>query len=559
MLRKLVLLALLPACVAGSSNISEGEDERAANALTSSQKRAVSDRIKAVAATWGSTNPLLFAGIPHHETGLVHCWKDATWACQGPYSSSCGGPVIAGSGDGPCSYQQGGLGMYQFDAGTYAQTLATYGNGVLTLDGNIDQGVRFIVNKVRTCPNGPRSSSDADAIAWLNTARPGTARFEQFMGVMAYCYNGCAPGASYCNHEAVKGLYRSATIALYDMFGDAYWYGATPVASASTFGRRVGRNADGRLEVFARGESGDLIHAWQSGVNEGFGAFRSFGGYIQSDPVVANNADGRLEVFVRGGDDAIWHVWQTAPSSGWDDWSYLGGNTIYEPAIAANADGRLELFAVGADHVLRHRWQLEPNGGWSPYWADLASGVISDPAVGRNADGRLEVFAIGADGALHQAWQQADGWSAWTYRGGSFASSPAVASNADGRLEVFALGADGRAWHTWQTAPNSGWSNIVPLDGATFATRRTFAVSPGLMLFGRASDGGLAHLAQSASGWNAWPFDGDAASDPAFATNLDGRVELFLRGSDGVLRHRWQTTPGGSWSGWNALGAVSSF
>lgn len=564
MIRTLVVTLLLAGCAVGGSE--DASDERTANALDATQKRAVSDRIKAVAARFGSTNPLLFAGIPHHETGLAHCWKDATWACQGPYSSSCGGPVIAGAGDGPCSLQEGGLGMYQFDAGTFSQTLATYGNGVLTLDGNIDQGVRFIVNKVRTCPNGPRSASDGEAIGWLNTARPGTARFDQFMAVMAYCYNGCAPGASYCNHESVKALYRSATIALYDMFGDAYWYGApaTPAASlVPSFTRRVGRNADGRLEVFARGDDGSLVHAWQSGVNQGFGEFASFGGYIQSDPVVASNADGRLEAFVRGGDDGIWNLWQTAPNSGWSDWSTLGGNTIYEPAVASNGDGRLEIFAVGADQVLRHRWQTEANGGWSSYWADLASGVISDPAVGRNADGRLEVFAIGADGALYHAWQQGAAWSAWTRRGGYFTSSPAVIANADGRLEVFATAADGRAWHAWQTTPNGGWSDITPIDGAVFAARRTLGVgrasSGALVLFGRGTDGALHHVSQTPSGWVAWSFDGDADSDPAIAANDDGRVEIFLRGSDGVLRHRWQTSPGGGWSGWNALGRTASF
>ena len=101
----------------------QGADESTArqdSSLTNEQKRAVSDHIKSVSAGHGVTNALLFAGVPNHESGLVQCWKDATWACQGPHSSYCGGPVIAGSGDGPCSHKQGGLGMYQLDAGTYS-------------------------------------------------------------------------------------------------------------------------------------------------------------------------------------------------------------------------------------------------------------------------------------------------------------------------------------------------------------------------------------------------------------------------------------------------------
>ena len=40
---------------------------------------------------------------------------------------------------------------------------------------------------------------------------------------------------------------------------------------------------------------------------------------------VAQNADGRLEVFARGTDNALWHKWQTAPNSGWSGWGTLGG------------------------------------------------------------------------------------------------------------------------------------------------------------------------------------------------------------------------------------------
>ena len=44
----------------------------------------------------------------------------------------------------------------------------------------------------------------------------------------------------------------------------------------------------------------------------------------------------------------------------------------------------------------------------------------------------------------------------------------------------------------------------------------------------------------------------DRGSDPTI-TNCDGRQEAF-EVSSGVLLHRWQTSPGGSWSGWYSLG-----
>jgi hypothetical protein len=219
-------------CGAGET---QGEAEDTASfdeALTSTQKRAVCDHIKTVATNRGITNPLIVSGVPNHETGLVQCWKDATWACQGPHSNYCGGPVIAGSGDGPCSQQQGGLGMYQFDAGTYAQTLAAYGNGVVELDGAIDKGINTIIQKVWHCSGTPSFNNEAEVVAWMNAAKPGTASYEVFLSAMAQCYNGCQPGWS-C-YEPMRTNYRNGAQTLLTAFGNDYWFGGAVGSSGCT-------------------------------------------------------------------------------------------------------------------------------------------------------------------------------------------------------------------------------------------------------------------------------------------------------------------------------------
>ncbi|WP_079079115.1 hypothetical protein [Streptomyces sp. DSM 15324] len=33
-----------------------------------------------------------------------------------------------------------------------------------------------------------------------------------------------------------------------------------------------------------------------------------------------------------------------------------------------------------------------------------------------------------------------------------------------------------------------------------------------------------------------------------------GRLEIFARGSDGAVWHKWQTAPSNGWSGWESLG-----
>ena len=129
-----------------------------------------------------------------------------------------------------------------------------------------------------------------------------------------------------------------------------------------------------------------------------------------------NNADGRIEVFARGTDHALWHIWQTAPNNGWSDWHSLGG-AILGLHAGRNQDGRIEVFATGMNLGILHIWQTAPNNGWSN-WSSLG-GRFSEFAENNNADGRLEVFARGsqtslqADDQLWHRWQTSpnNGWS----------------------------------------------------------------------------------------------------------------------------------------------------
>jgi hypothetical protein len=53
-----------------------------------------------------------------------------------------------------------------------------------------------------------------------------------------------------------------------------------------------------------------------------------------------------------------------------------------------------------------------------------------------------------------------------------------------------------------------------------------------------------------------WASLGGVVFDPAAGNNLDGRLEVFVRGSDNALWHIWQTKPNNGWSGWSSLGGV---
>lgn len=168
---------------------------------------------------------LLIAGIGAHETGLTQCWKDAKQFCQGPWSSTCNGPVLAGGADGPCSQTQGGLGIFQFDSGTHAATVRAYGDGILSESGNVRAATRLVLQKLQICPNGPplaRRSTPEAAAQWLDDVRIGTESYEQFLDAMARCYNGA--DSRTCRFKQVRASYDMAIRFLLEDAGERYWY-----------------------------------------------------------------------------------------------------------------------------------------------------------------------------------------------------------------------------------------------------------------------------------------------------------------------------------------------
>jgi hypothetical protein len=177
--------------------------------------------IRDTAAGMGLYNAALLGGIAVSETHLAHCWSEATYACPGPESPSCGGPIIAGSADGPCAAMQGGLGMFQFDAGTWADTLATYGDAILTASGNTAQAVSFVVDQVTR--DVPGVTGWLGAVDWMNHVplAAGDPVTEQWSHLLACRYNGCCATSALCTERADG--YRDHALELYAQLGAAFW------------------------------------------------------------------------------------------------------------------------------------------------------------------------------------------------------------------------------------------------------------------------------------------------------------------------------------------------
>jgi hypothetical protein len=297
----------------------------------------------------------------------------------------------------------------------------------------------------------------------------------------------------------------------------------------------VGTNADGRQEIFAVGDDRSLWQKWQLAPNDGWSEWSSLGSPPGSVAVtdqftLGRNQDGRQEVFAVGSDGNLWQIWQTAPNGGWSGWEQSkklpkGIRHADRITVARNKDGRQELFAMGGDDALWHMRQVAPNVGWTD-WGSLGkprdSGFsdpphardLSEPVVQPNADGHLEVFSPG-NGAFCNRWQEVPNGTVWRHEGWNEKPKPQptvgitwleAARNFTGELrdhlEVFAFGDDGAFWHAWQIDQAPNWSHWESLGSPPLGLRTADRLTIG--------------------------------------TNQDGRLEAFTIGADGAVWHIWQ-------------------
>lgn len=241
------------------------------SSLTAAERRSRAALIRDAAAARDLEQGWLLAGIADAETGMSHCWSELTWACMGPVSADCGGgPVVAGAGDGPCSLRQGGLGMFQFDAGTFDDTLAREGDRVLTISGNTDAAVDFVIAMVIRSVYVAGIDNAAQALEWMNGVRVDNDRFMPWIQTVTHYYNGCTPTG--CGvYDARYASYSRHARDTYAEMGADFW--ATSVDYAATFVSQTFPLAAAPFELTPGAEmSGSIVlrnsgaATWQPGV-----------------------------------------------------------------------------------------------------------------------------------------------------------------------------------------------------------------------------------------------------------------------------------------------------
>jgi MYXO-CTERM domain-containing protein len=300
-----------------------------------------------------------------------------------------------------------------------------------------------------------------------------------------------------------------------------------------------------RLDYFARGTDGTLMHQYWTGSS--WGALESLGGELTSDPVVSAWGPNRLDVFARGKDDDLVHMYWNG--STWGEWESLGGSITSNPAVVSWGPDRLDIFARGTDNDLVHLWWGGSNWG---EWESLGGTLTSSPVAIAWGPNRLDIFARGEDnGLIHKAWI-GNTWGDWDLLGGELTSAPAAVAWGPNRLDIFARGPENDLLHMWWGGSN--WGAWESLGGNITSDPAVAAWGPNrLDIFARGEAGDLAHMWWNGSAWGTWESLGGALqSDPSVVAWGPNRLDIFNRGVGDTVEHlAW--IPG--WGSYESLGS----
>ncbi|MBY7033241.1 DUF346 domain-containing protein, partial [Clostridium botulinum] len=107
------------------------------------------------------------------------------------------------------------------------------------------------------------------------------------------------------------------------------WNPWTNLGGDITSGLGASSWAANRIDLFARGRGGELIHNWFD--NGKWNYWENLGGILTSSPKAVSWGFNRIDVVCRGTDNAMYHKWWDG--STWSGFENLGGQLTSAPTI----------------------------------------------------------------------------------------------------------------------------------------------------------------------------------------------------------------------------------
>lgn len=177
-----------------------------------------------------------------------------------------------------------------------------------------------------------------------------------------------------------------------------------------------GPKGSSRLDVFAIGKTGNLLHMFSDDGKEWFGesgqknVWENLGGICTSPPISISRGFGHLDIFVGNTDRGI--TYKGYHPGGWTDWQSFPGTILNSPAVASRWGATLDVFGRTSKsenlsyHISHMYWDGQSK--WGPqdqngnfFWEDIGAPFTGgyfdgSPSVISRGENLLDIFGIGA-------------------------------------------------------------------------------------------------------------------------------------------------------------------
>lgn len=154
------------------------------------------------------------------------------------------------------------------------------------------------------------------------------------------------------------------------------------------------------LGVVVKGKRGELwLNQWDGRWS---GWVKVPASPVTSSPALASTGTGRMDLFARGSRGDLVH--NVYANSDWRGWVSLGGGLAPDttPAAASMTPGNLDVFVIGSNDAV-YRKDLRA-GTWGSGFQKLGGSVVNGLGATAMHANHLEVFAQAPDGRLYQRW-----------------------------------------------------------------------------------------------------------------------------------------------------------
>jgi hypothetical protein len=257
----------------------------------------------------------------------------------------------------------------------------------------------------------------------------------------------------------------------------------------------------------------------------------------------------------------------------WSNWKVedVGIKVAGAPAVSSWKEGRLDVFVRSLFKRMYHK--VYDNETWQDvHWRDLSDdhNIEVSPAAVSWGPNRVDLFAVWDRQVRHRAYDNGT-WNPWEHLEGVTDNAPAAASWKVNRVDVLVQTTDRftarRFWESGVTNGWTGWENVGGASPMLLSAPAAVATGPNRIdLFGRGPNDRLIHNwykgVEGGGGWveiDSLPIK-DAPAVVSAPTADQGRVDVFVRGADDLLKHRiyfaggqparnlpGEWAPGGSW------------